>query len=296
MSITAPSLTSVDQVRSRFRLPHWGWFLLATVVLVLGIVDLTDGVLVVVNYLNVWPPYDPGMKDGSPLISAGLGLTLATFGIWLTVRFVNRGEKPSARCCPCIMLASAVGGLSICLPIWLPYYWEQQIVETIQGCGGIVSRETDGPYWLRWLVGKDRMRKCKVFERVHGVTLFSAEVPVAGMAELNRLPDLEHLHLNFTKVKDAGPIDWRGFTILECRTLSLFLKGTTVTDDSLAQLSRLKNIRVLLLDGTAVTDLGLVHLSRLTNLQVIYLDNSTAVTDKGVEELQKALPHCKIRR
>jgi|SRR5579863_792815 len=289
---------------SRFRLPHWvshrgshwGWFLLVIVALVLGIVDLTDCVLVLVDHLNVWPPHDPGMKNGSPLIGAALGLLLATFGIWLTARLVNRGEKPSARYCACIMLATAVGGLSICLPVWLPYYWEQQIVEKIQGCGGIVSTETDGPYWLRWLVGQDRVKKCQVFERVHGVTLFSAEVPDAGMAELNRLPDLEHLHLDFTKVRNAGPIDWRGFAILECHTLSLFLKGTSVTDDSLAQLSRLTNIRVLLLDGTAVTDLGLAHLSRLTKLQVLYLENSTAVTDKGVEQLQNALPRCKIRR
>ena len=30
-----------DSPRSRFRLPHWGWFLLATVVLVVGFVLLT---------------------------------------------------------------------------------------------------------------------------------------------------------------------------------------------------------------------------------------------------------------
>ena len=251
---------------------HRGWFLLATVALVVGIVDLAVFLVVgIVDHLAVWPPHDPGMKQGSPIIGAALGIILSAFGIWLTVRLVSRGKKPSGRFCAYVVLVIAVGGLSICLPILLPYHREQQIVEKIECGGGRVHTETGGPYWLRWLVGKDRMKKWKVFERVHGVTLFAAEVPDTGMAQLNRLPNLDHLHLNLTKVTDADLVDLRRFTILECHSLTLSLNGTTVTDDGLAHLNGLSNLRVLFLDGTAVTE-------------------------KGIEELQRALPRCVIRR
>ncbi len=265
---------------------HWGWFLLATVVLLVGIVDPTDGVLVIVDHLSDWPPSDPGMKDGSPITAAVLGIIIAAFGIWLTVRLVNRGKTPSAKFCVCTVLVIALGALSICLPIWLPYQWEQQIVEEIEGCGGRVYTETGGPFLLRWFVGTDRMKKCRVFERVHGVTLFSAEVPDAGIAQLNSLPNLEHVHLDVAKVTAAGLVDLRGFKILECHTLSVSLNRTMVTDDDLAHLSRLTNLTFLWLDGTAVTDFGLTHLSGLTGLQFLDLSR-TAVTDAGLAHLSE---------
>lgn len=42
-----------------------------------------------------------------------------------------------------------------------------------------------------------------------------------------------------------------------------------------------------------ITDDGVEHLKRLFNLTFVTL-KGTAVTDKGIEDLQKALPVCKI--
>jgi hypothetical protein len=48
--------------------------------------------------------------------------------------------------------------------------------------------------------------------------------------------------------------------------------------------------------GTNVTDTGLLNLQELTQLQHLSLQGSPKVTDAGVRELKKALPHCNIRR
>jgi hypothetical protein len=49
----------------------------------------------------------------------------------------------------------------------------------------------------------------------------------------------------------------------------------------------------LWLTNTQVSDAGLVHLQRLSGLKEISLKD-TLVTDKGVAELQRALPGLKI--
>ena len=263
-----------DSPRTRFHLPRWGWFLLATVILVAGIVDL-----------SVWLPYNSSMEKGSPFIVAALGIIVAAFGIWLTVRLVNRGKIPSARFCVCVVLVIAFGALSI----WLPSYREQQVIQMIEARGGSASTERLGPYWLRWLVGKDRM---KVFDRVRWVGLESSTNTDAVLARLSGLTNLKFISLDGTMLTDAGLAHLSGLPNLN----ELYLKGTTVTDDELPKLSRLTNLKVVWLDGTAVTDLGPAHLSGLKNLEFLILNNSTAVTDEGVEELQKALPHCHIHR
>jgi hypothetical protein len=48
------------------------------------------------------------------------------------------------------------------------------------------------------------------------------------------------------------------------------------------------------LSATQVTDAGLKELAALKNLAKLDLSAANKVTDKGVKELQKALPKCKI--
>jgi hypothetical protein len=43
-----------------------------------------------------------------------------------------------------------------------------------------------------------------------------------------------------------------------------------------------------------MTDAGLKELAALKGLQTLRVDFSPQVTDAGVQELQKALPNCKI--
>ena len=60
------------------------------------------------------------------------------------------------------------------------------------------------------------------------------------------------------------------------------------------QLEGLSNLLSLDLRDTKVTSAGLGHLVALTNLQSLNLGN-TAVSEEGFEQLQHALPNCKIK-
>ena len=64
----------------------------------------------------------------------------------------------------------------------------------------------------------------------------------------------------------------------------LNLAGTKITDDGLARLEPLKNLRKLHLEKTAISDAGIAHLKGLTNLEYLNL-YSTKVGDAGIAEL-----------
>jgi Leucine-rich repeat (LRR) protein len=76
--------------------------------------------------------------------------------------------------------------------------------------------------------------------------------------------------------------------------VSLNLYFAPVTDVGLKELTHLKNLQFLGLSGTKVTDKGLELLATLVNLQNLDV-SKTKVTSAGVQELQKALPKCKIK-
>ena len=111
------------------------------------------------------------------------------------------------------------------------------------------------------------------------------------LVNLKGLTQLQTLDLNGTKVTDAGLMHFIGLPRLDY----LSLANTAVSDAGLAQLNGLTRLRILNLIGTQVTDAGLARLNGLTKLQMLEL-HATKVTDAGVEDLQKALPNCKIIR
>jgi hypothetical protein len=215
------------------------------------------------------------MEDGSPIIVAAVGFILAAFGIWLTVRLVNRGKRPSARFCACVLLAIAVGALSL----WIPYRREQQAINEIERWGGVVTTYS-GTDWLRRLVGEDRLRAVKVFDRVARVQLSGTSVVDVEIAQLVGLTNIEALYLDGTMVTDHGLADLGKLTNIE----SLSLRDTAVTDAGLARLGGLANLRVLDLDETNVTDVGLAHLSGLMTLGCLSLCG-TGVTGAGLVHL-----------
>lgn len=77
------------------------------------------------------------------------------------------------------------------------------------------------------------------------------------------------------------------------RLHTLYLGGSQVTDASLRELARLKELQRLSL-SPHVTDKGLKELAGMKSLQTLHFDQTPQVTDVGVQELQKALPNCKI--
>ncbi len=123
--------------------------------------------------------------------------------------------------------------------------------------------------------------------------------------DLKGLPNLPFYFafcLSSTKVTEQGMKELNRLTNLT----SLNLSETNVTDAVLKELKDLKNLRYLNLKYTKVTDVGLKELSGLRNLKELILRNpdvrplrgftETPVTEAGVQELQRALPKCRIYR
>lgn len=75
----------------------------------------------------------------------------------------------------------------------------------------------------------------------------------------------------------------------------LWLYDTNISDDGLQHLSGLTNLEVLVLGKTRITDRGLQELHALTNLKELYL-YETEVTPRGVDRLQKVLTSTVIVR
>jgi hypothetical protein len=94
-----------------------------------------------------------------------------------------------------------------------------------------------------------------------------------------------------TQITDADLEHLKGLTMLQ----ELQLWGTQITDAGLEHLKGLAQLKKLDLQNTEVTDAGLVHLKGLTNLESLDI-SKTNVTDAGIKDLQKALPNLKITR
>lgn len=75
----------------------------------------------------------------------------------------------------------------------------------------------------------------------------------------------------------------------------LNLSGTNVTSVGLEHLKELTGLHFLDLSGTQIDDAGLVHLQGMTELQYLWLDN-TDVSDSGVNELKQELDRCVIQK
>lgn len=109
------------------------------------------------------------------------------------------------------------------------------------------------------------------------------------LAVLAGLKSLVSIHLGGTDISDAGLSHLAGLASLK----RLHLERTRVTDTGLAHLAKLENLAYLNLYETGVTDAGLRHLRGLKSLKNLYLWH-TKVTPDGVEQLQEALPECRI--
>ena len=67
-----------------------------------------------------------------------------------------------------------------------------------------------------------------------------------------------------------------------------------VTDSGVACLSRLVNLEELTLGSRNITDQSIATLSSLKNLKRCDI-RRTGISEKGMIELQKALPNCQIQ-
>lgn len=112
----------------------------------------------------------------------------------------------------------------------------------------------------------------------------------AQAAVLPKLADqIVWLKLGDTEISDATLAQ-----VARLRNLQkLHLEQTKITDAGLKQLKGLANLEYLNLYGTTVTDAGLAELTALKNLKTVYLWQ-TKTTDQGVALLKKVRPQLEV--
>lgn len=160
----------------------------------------------------------------------------------------------------------------------------------------------------------DKLKTLPDVEGAFALNLNSTRVTDAGMKELARHKYLSILDLGGTAVGDAGLKELTGLkylahlnlggnkavtdagvkSIASIRSItSLKLGGTKITEAALKDLVAMPNLNVLYLDGAKLTDRGVKELAGFKSLTVLSLYR-TGVTDTQANELQQALPKCKI--
>ena len=151
-------------------------------------------------------------------------------------------------------------------------------------------------------IADDDLRHLVAMNKLNTFDLYHVKVGDAGMIYVAQFPRLKTGSLR-TNVGDRGLADLRNARQL----VWLDLSETPVTDAGMKHLQSLENLHYLNLGGTQITDDGVLALAGLSSLESLRLSGGefgmhgvtnvdTKVTDKGVQELQKALPKCKIER
>lgn len=112
-------------------------------------------------------------------------------------------------------------------------------------------------------------------------------------AQAATLPKLSN-QIVWLKLGDTDISDATLAQVAKLKNLQkLHLEQTNVTDAGLKQLKGLANLEYLNLYGTAITDAGLAELTTLKNLKTVYLWQ-TKVTEQGLENLKKAMPNLEV--
>jgi hypothetical protein len=245
-------------------------------------------------------------------------VSYATFGMITPATAAPSPVQSSARCLRFSLrtLLAIVTALGLLLGVLVHRANRQRrAVEAIRALGGTVRydyevgglAEAPLPDWLCRTVGLDFF--CDVtrvdFFDPTGLTrdedLLRQFKPISDsdLAHVAAFSELEELYCGslYRSRYSYGGIDSLTGQPLEPDEAEAFvaLRGQffNVSDDGLAHLTALTNLRHLWLDDTRITDAGLRHLHGLIRLETVCLFNSN-ITPAGAAELQAALPDCDI--
>lgn len=180
---------------------------------------------------------------------------------------------------------------------------ESQAVEKLELLGGEVERDDKLPghpviavsFKERNRFSDNYVHLLESFAHLTRVDFRRAKITDAGLKKLGQLKNLTTLQLVGTPITDAGLKELGGLKNLT----TLDLSYTGITDAGLKEVGKLTNLTTLKLakfsHDALITDAGLTALSNLKNLTTLDLVG-TKITDAGVKELKKSLPHVQISR
>ena len=143
------------------------------------------------------------------------------------------------------------------------------------------------PQWCVDLFGPD------LFASVVAVSYFESGAYPSNAPEVHRnysafrqLPHLEEI----TVFDSYFPLDVLGSV---SKLTRLVIEQNGLRDEDIEPIAELRNLRVLKLPFNDITDAGSRALANLTNLTQLDLSGNY-VSEEGVADLRRALPHCQI--
>ena len=220
-----------DPAQSRFRLPHWGWFLLATVVLVIGSVGLSVWLpwhreQQVIQVIEGWGGKVDTQTGGPDWLWQLLGKDRMTeFKVFDRVSYVQLDYME--------ITDAEIARLST--------------LTNLKGLSLDVTAVTDSS-----LAHLSRL------PNLNSLSLIRTSTTDSGLAHLSRMTNLKLLLLNgSTAVTDKSLAHLSRLTKLR----SLSLRNTAVTDAGLNHLKRMKQMVRLAATGTRVTEAGAQQLA-----------------------------------
>lgn len=129
------------------------------------------------------------------------------------------------------------------------------------------------------------------FRKLDHLFVQSPKITDAGVAGLQKLPQLRFVALECPKVSDQSLKHLATLPRLE----RLDLSGTGITDAGMKDIVGMPKVKELALRDTALTDAGLITLAGAQKLEKLDIAR-TKVTDAGVKAFQEARPECKVER
>jgi len=137
-------------------------------------------------------------------------------------------------------------------------------------------------------VTDDGMRHIATLSSLKWLYLGQTKITSRGLRYLKGLRNLEVLGLNDNAMDDRTP----GYLLGLNRIEKLYLSGTRITDRGLSQLAKLGSLRKLYL-SRKVTEAGL-RVQREAKGSYQYREESPGLSQKAIDSLRKAMPHCEI--
>jgi hypothetical protein len=169
---------------------------------------------------------------------------------------------------------------------------QQEVADIITKSGGRLTYDYEtanasapGPKWLRQLLGQGFFSDVVEVD-FNNHTRISSE----DLEQLKVFESLATLDLRDTNITND---ELRGLSGL-AQLKELTLAQTCISDSGLKYLKDLSGLQSLDLWDTQVTDAGLADLQSLTQLRELELPLTNRISDAGIDEIQRALPKCKI--
>lgn len=120
-------------------------------------------------------------------------------------------------------------------------------------------------------IGDAALENLAGLRRVRSVLLNETAITDVGMAAVGKVATLQNVDLRGCTISNAGLKPLTALSELKALRLSGENGATSIDDDGMAHVARMKNLKALLLDFLWISEVGLEQLAGLDKLEELYL-------------------------